>query len=289
RTGVDLLGETGGILRPANKWSLSSRISIPIGYEMTATAVQITAAMAAIANNGQYVKPHVLKEIRSPSKELIRKAEPELGARVCSPQTSKTLLDMMEQVVVHGTGKEAAVPGFRVGGKTGTTRKDKKSDSDERLYYASFIGVVPIESPRLVIYTWVDEPKNEKYGGTVAAPIFRMVAEHATRVLNIQPTQPINTGKASVVEDDDDEVIDNVVTDSLPSGPIVPREMGDGDVLMPNLVGKTMKEVVDELGRLKVECDIVGTGAVVQQQPEANISLPKGDHAVVILGERPQD
>ena len=100
--------------------------------------------------------------------------------------------------------------------------------SDERLYYASFIGVLPLEAPRLVIYTWIDEPKNEKYGGTVAAPIFRMVAEHATRVLNIQPTQPINPGKKPV-DDSDDPVIDDVVADSMPAGPIVPRELDDGE------------------------------------------------------------
>jgi cell division protein FtsI/penicillin-binding protein 2 len=192
RTGIDLPGESAGRLYPLDAWSGFSRISVSFGYELMLTPVQVISAVSAIANGGQYMRPHVLKEIRSPQNELIRRYEPENLGKVCEPETAKILLSMMEQVVVMetGSGKIAAVPGYRVGGKTGTTRKDDKpsEDSPENRYYSSFAGIIPLDRPKIAIYCWIDEPKGKTiYGGKVAAPVFQRVAEHAMRVLAIPP------------------------------------------------------------------------------------------------------
>ncbi|NQU41830.1 hypothetical protein HQ520_00995, partial [bacterium] len=234
-----------------------------------------------------YMKPHVVQEIRSPTNEVLHRANPNPVRTVCSPQTSKIVLNMMEEVVQHGTGTEAALPGYRVGGKTGTTRKlgGTAEDSNARRYYASFIGVLPIDSPRLVIYTWIDEPQKARYGGTVAAPVFRTVAEHATRVLGIEPTEPLPEKgleeqsprpERVLVQEESDEVGDEVLVDK-PEG-----------VLMPDLTGLTVREVAEELNELSIDAEMIGTGVAVQQQPLPNMPLDGNTRSLVIFG-RPSE
>jgi cell division protein FtsI (penicillin-binding protein 3) len=281
RTEIDLPGEGCGIMHPLKDWDAGSRISLPIGYEITLTPVQVAAAMAAIANNGEYVRPHVLKEVRSPKGELLYRAQPVVVGRVCSPQTTKILLDMMEEVVQHGTGKEAALPGYRIAGKTGTTVKQFGSvdDPNKDAYYGSFLGVFPAEAPRVVVYAWIDEPKEDKFGGTVAAPICRMVAEHATRILGIEPTMPIPSEVPR--ETDEPQSPETMIVETNSLSPALP----DGDlVLMCDLKGLTLREAVEKLNEMKMDADLVGTGVVIQQQPPPQTPVDTQARALVVFG-----
>lgn len=279
-TGIDLPGESGGILHPVKRWSGASIISLSIGYEITLTPVQVAAAMAAIANGGKYVRPHVLQEVRSPAGELVYRAEPEAVGTVCSPQTSEIVLRMMEEVVADGTGKNAAVEGYRVGGKTGTTRKhDRPGSDDGPSYYASFLGVLPVDAPRLVIYTWIDDP-NGKWGGAVAAPVFKHVAEHAVRVLNIPPSAPPSAPEPARPP----AVVAATAGLALPGAPMGAGRRGKaGGGPMPNLTGMTLREAAEALSALGLDAQMVGWGTVVRQQPEPGAPIEPHARGLIVL------
>jgi cell division protein FtsI/penicillin-binding protein 2 len=198
---IDLPGEGTGVLRSLDKWSSLSRSSLPMGYETSLTPMQVISALGAVANDGLRLRPHLLKEVRSPQGELIKTMEPHPVERVARPETCKTIRDLMEGVVLEGTGDEAAIPGYRIGGKTGTSVKyntRSEGDDDSRKYYASFAGLLPIDAPRLAIYCYVDEPRGAKYGGTVAAPIFREIAIAAAHIFGIPPNDPVAFQQATV-------------------------------------------------------------------------------------------
>jgi membrane peptidoglycan carboxypeptidase len=274
------------------KWGLPSRISVPIGYEITLTPIQVAAAAAAIVNNGHYMQPHVLLEVRTAKNELIRRFEPRHIRDVCSPQTTRIMLDLMEEVVLHGTGKDAAVPGYRVGGKTGTTVKAGPSGGGEgdesptpgKRYYASFIGVIPLEKPRLVIYTWIDEPLGEKYGGTVAAPIFRMVAEQAVRMLGIEPSS--DPALAIAAKSDTDKAGKPAKPQATPAPALAEMPavaLPDSQGTMPDLTGLTMLEAASRLQHLKADAKMVGWGVAVRQQPPPGTPLEASTRGLVVF------
>lgn len=278
-TGVDLPGEGAGIMYNIDRWTYQSRISLPIGYEILCTPIQIASAMAGIANKGLYVKPHVLKEIRSPKNELVYQYVPRVTHRVCSPQTTEILFSMMEDVITTGTGDQAAVPGYRIGGKTGTTVKDKAAGDDRpgKRYYASFLGVAPIGGPRsVVIYTWVDEP-NVKWGGSVGAPLFGQVAEHTLRVLGIAPTEPVvpRPTPRETVQSEPAEPPRKLVS-ALPAP-------ADGGLLMPDFTGQSVREVAATLHRLGIDAQLTGWGTAVQQRPLPGEVLANNTRGLIVF------
>jgi len=283
RTGIDLPGEEPGMMRPLDKWNEYSRVSLPIGYEITLTPIQVAAAMAAIANRGEYVRPHVLKEIRSPRNEVLYRAKPEVLGRVCSPQTAEIVLGMMERVVLEGTGQLAALPGYRAAGKTGTTVKNDTTpsgeDSEGKCFYASFLGVLPVQAPRLVIYCWIDEP-NVRWGSQVAAPLCRKVADHATRILGIRPSEVIPT-VADAEETEPDALAEKIAGVEHPELG-VPAARGV-EFTMPDLTGLTVREAADKLHRLQIDAQLTGWGVAVRQQPAPGEPLP-ASRALVIFG-----
>jgi cell division protein FtsI (penicillin-binding protein 3) len=170
-TGEGVPGEASGLIQPPKNWSGSSYGSIPIGMGMSTTALQMTAVYAAIANGGVWVQPHLVKARISPDGKVTPAPEPRTQ-RVLSTQTADQLRQMLEAVVVAdgATGRKAAVPGFRVGGKTGTGKfvgpDGKYVDGD----VGSFIGIGPIDAPRYVIGVFAHTPRGE--GGDIAAPAF---------------------------------------------------------------------------------------------------------------------
>lgn len=282
KTEVDLTGEATGIMRPLSQWTRQSMISLSIGYEITVTPVQVAAAAAAIANDGFYMRPHVLKEIRSPRGKLLYQKRPEKLRRVCSPHTSEILLGLLEEVVDHGTATEAAIPGYRVGGKTGTTVQHVPTGRHNinRSYYSSFLGILPLNHPRLVIYTWVDDPNPEKgrYGGDVAVPIFRSVAAHSMRVLGIAPTEPVQTAQRPAP----------VLVQASETEPLTPADIARAGDVMPDLTGLTLREVAKELQALRMDARLMGSGVVVRQQPLPGKKIPCSTRGLVILEPHPE-
>ncbi len=194
QTKIDLPGENKGIFHDFSEWSMATRSSLPMGYEAGLTPIQVIAVLGAVGNDGVRLRPHLLKHVRSIHGEMLREGETQTVDRVAAPETCKTIRGLMEAVVLEGTGKKnAQIPGYRVGGKTGTTVKYNSASADEehRKYYASFAGLLPIDEPRFAIYCYVDEPQGAKYGGDVAAPIFREIALATARIFGIPPSDPV--------------------------------------------------------------------------------------------------
>ncbi len=189
KTGINLPAETSGILRPPDKWNGDSLASMSIGYEIGVTALQSASAFATIANDGVKIQPHIIKEIRQSDGKTVSTIKPEMK-RIVSVETARDLRKMLRQVVLDGTAKTAQLTGYTSAGKTGTAWKyDAKIKAVNRnKYVSSFIGFAPADDPRVVIAIVVDEPQGAfRYGGQVAGPVFREIAEQVLPELNVKP------------------------------------------------------------------------------------------------------
>ncbi len=190
-TGVDLPGESKGILRRLENWSAISIGSISMGQEVGVTPIQLISAVSAIANGGMLHKPHVVAELRGekqvvPPEGSFAPAEPK---KVIRPETAATLRRLMEGVVLEGTGKLAHLDGWTAAGKTGSAQKiDPATGRYSRTQLiASFTGFAPISNPAVTILVSLDSPVGQHEGGQVAAPVFKRVAEQVLPYLDHQP------------------------------------------------------------------------------------------------------
>lgn len=271
RTGIDLPGEGAGILYPPSRWSIWSRTSLPMGYEMALTPMQIVCATAALVNGGELVQPHVVREIRDSRGNVVWQRERTIRHRVIRPATSLMMREMMEDVVVNGTGKAARIPGYRVGGKTGTTRKSQVLTHRE--YIASFAGALPMDAPRVAIYCYVDNPQGAYYAGTVAAPLFREVAEALILHLGIMPSEVPQEAMASRGESGAPGVMRRVEeTPGMRSS-----------MEMPELTGLTMAEARRQLPAALRNVRFVGSGRLVDQSPLPGARFDLATEAVLIF------
>jgi cell division protein FtsI (penicillin-binding protein 3) len=188
KTGIDLPGEVSGWMVPPEKWSGTSIGAIPIGQEVAVTPLQVLRAYAAIANGGFLVRPHVVSEVISPDGQALVSFRNMEKKRVLSARTAEIFKDILKSVVEEGgTGRSASVNGNEVAGKTGTAQMINpltKRYSKEK-YVSSFVGFVPADDPKLAIIVVVYEPKGQIYGGVVAAPVFRDIADKALSYLDI--------------------------------------------------------------------------------------------------------
>ncbi len=180
RTGVELPGESRGVVNPLNQWRPDSIGSVAIGQEVSVTLLQAVSAMAAIANRGLWVQPHVVKQIVSQSDRILYEAKPETR-QIVKPETAATMAALLERVVTHGTARSAIhLTGYSAAGKTGTPQKAVgRSGYSSGKYMPTFAGFVPAQNPRFAIIVMVDEPVGLYHGGSVAAPIFNLIAESA--------------------------------------------------------------------------------------------------------------
>ena len=177
RAGIGLAGEISGIVPSPKNWSRSSIINIPIGQGVAVTPLQLVCAFGAIANNGMLMKPRILTHIDDADGKIIESYDPEAVRQVISKETSWQVRGVLEGVVAKGTGKKAVVPGFKAAGKTGTAQKILPNGTySHDKFFASFVGFVPYDEPKVVIAVSVDEPHPVYYGGDVAAPIFSKIA-----------------------------------------------------------------------------------------------------------------
>ena len=181
-TGIDYPGESRGIVLPASKWSGSTIGNVPIGQGIAVTPIQLASAYAAIANGGVWRQPHLIDHIGGAY------ATPKRRRRVVRRWVAQQVTSMLQNVVLDGTGTLAQIPGYHVAGKTGTAAKpDSDGGYSDSRYVASFVGYVPASRPRLVVLVAVDEPKGAIWGGAVAAPAFRQIAEPTLQYLEVPP------------------------------------------------------------------------------------------------------
>ncbi|HLM58230.1 MAG TPA: penicillin-binding protein [Pyrinomonadaceae bacterium] len=297
KTGVELPGETAGLLRKVEKWQPSSIGSIAIGQEIGVTPVQMAASYTAIANDGVRVSPHLVKEVRDAEGNVVERAEPETH-RVVSAETARTLRGMLETVTVKGTAKQARLEGYTAAGKTGTAQKiDPKTRAySATKHVASFVGFAPVENPAAVIIVMVDEPVGAYHGGDVAAPIFREIADQVLPYLDVMPTEDPSAeddkksasrlvAKAEKAAPADEKPAVSAPTAMLPEvarvgrgelSEVVYAPAGDRALLMPDLRGRSVRDVARVCAQLGLELEARGEGLAVRQSPAAGQSVEAG-------------
>jgi cell division protein FtsI (penicillin-binding protein 3) len=321
-TGIDLPGESRGMLARYQKWGSYSIGSIAMGQEVGVTPVQLISAVSAIANGGLLYKPRVVQEIRKGDQRVALDTKPSAltePKRVVRPQTAATMRRLMEGVVLVGTGKAARLDGWTSGGKTGTAQK---IDEDTGRYsahnvIASFSGFAPINNPAVTILVSIDSPAGWPHGGgDVAAPVFKRIAEQVLPYLNVAPDVPISPklmmanyrgnsrGKNNLQDAADDLApVDfqsaSEAEEKTPVAAAVKTEkaMGaakaaevtvvldqGGEILLPDFHGKTMREVTETCLRLGLEPVLVGSSLATQQSPAAGTKLRRGAKVTVQFG-----
>jgi cell division protein FtsI (penicillin-binding protein 3) len=193
KSNIDLPGEVAGLLRSPREWGRRSVASISMGQEIAVTPLQMVAAVSAVANGGTLMKPFIVSEVRNINGLPVAHTLPQHRRRVISTETARTLTGILEGVVTNGTGGKAAIPGYRVAGKTGTAQKvDPRTGAySSMLLVGSFVGYVPAEDPQLSMVVVIDEPHGEGWGGVVAAPVFRKVGEQVLNYLGIPAEGPV--------------------------------------------------------------------------------------------------
>jgi len=287
KTGVDFPGESSGLLRDSRSWSQVAVGTISFGQGIAVTPVQMVSAMSAIANGGHMIKPHLVSEIIV-SDGTRRNISLDKDDRVISKETALTVTRFMGEVVSpEGTGKKAMVEGYKVAGKTGTAQKPREGELGyaDGLYVASFMGFLPAGDPRLAMIVVIDEPDPRRpWGGEVAAPVFKDIAEKAMMLLNV-PSE----GDAPAITQDED--IKRIASASSEARKIRQwerkrnwNEKGErrtqgGKMTVPDLRGFTLRQALRELEGLPVQIQVAGTGVVAAQSPEPG-ALIKGQGAV---------
>ncbi|MGI8731690.1 MAG: penicillin-binding protein [Pyrinomonadaceae bacterium] len=306
RTGIELPGETAGLLRPVGRWQPSSIGSIAIGQEIGVTPLQMAAAFGALANEGVRVAPHLVREIRTPAGATVYQANPE-QRRVVNGETARALRRMLESVTLNGTAKLAQLNGYTAAGKTGTAQKiDPKTKTYSRTkHVASFVGFAPVENPAVVIIVVIDEPGGAYHGGDVAAPVFRTIAEQTLPDLGVVPDTYFKLPEGLVAEAADSEDADGPTRTRLEKGqndearratmPSVGGRDSKGDeviyavanngfMLMPDLSGRSVRDVARACTQLGLRVEARGEGRVTKQNPAPGTELASGQIVYIDFG-----
>ena len=189
KTGIDCPGETTGSLSHYSSWSDIDIGAVSFGHGISVSAVQLITAVSAIANDGILMKPYIVKEVTDQNGNTVKVFQPQQVRRAVSARTAGIVKKIMKTVITEGgTGVNAALDGYSVCGKTGTTRKlDENGKYSDSKHMASFVGFTPADHPEIAILVVIDEPKETYYGGAVAAPVFKDIAQQTLSYLNIAP------------------------------------------------------------------------------------------------------
>jgi cell division protein FtsI (penicillin-binding protein 3) len=267
QTGIDLPGESRGLLRAPGRWSGLSLATMAIGQEISVTGVQMLAAFAAIANEGRLMQPHLVRALLDEEGHEVHRVEPRAVRQVIAPETAATLTSILTAVVADGTGHKARLPGYAVAGKTGTAQK---RDPHTRTYsrkpgVLSFAGFVPADAPRLAILALLDEPKTVVWGSEAAAPIFAAVAGQALRHLDVAPREDVGTI----------QIVRGAGPDT-PSALEIPADADSADGVMPDLSGKSLRHALALLAAHDLDIAVSGRGLVVRQIPSPGTPLSPG-------------
>jgi cell division protein FtsI (penicillin-binding protein 3) len=300
RTGVELPGETSGLVRPVGRWQPSSIGSIAMGQEVGVTPLQMAAAYGTVANDGVRVAPHIVREIRDRSGAIVYSAKPE-QRRVISIETANQLKGMLEGVTLRGTAKKAQLDGYTAAGKTGTAQKiDPRTHTYSRTkFIGSFVGFAPVANPAVVIIVVIDEPAGAYHGGTVAAPVFSEIAEQILPYLGISPdTEVKNTQEliaktilpALTISSSPEERKVTPQTAASPEvtqvsgGEVVYAAANRDAILMPDLRGRSVRDVARTCSQLGLQVEARGEGRVWRQLPAPGAEVMTGQTVQVDFG-----
>ncbi|MBN2527212.1 MAG: hypothetical protein JXR76_12530 [Deltaproteobacteria bacterium] len=294
KTNVQVPYEMRGLLQHHNEWSEFLTATIAFGQGIGVTGIQMATALSTIANGGKLMKPNLIRKVTDAEGEIILENTPTVRRRVISRRTARLVTDMMTAVTEEGgTGSEAALEGYLVAGKTGTAQKSTGAHGyrDKEKFVASFFGFVPADNPRMVISVVIDEPLVSYYGGTVAAPALRRIADKALRDMGVTPNFTVRRGNpASKAEDaelstereQEGTVVENTAVNEQ-AAMITPAEipLKKGQVRTPKLIGLPMGLVVSELAEFELRPLFFGTGVAAEQTPAPGVPIDKGEYVQV--------
>jgi len=283
KSNIDLPGEVSGYLRNKSQWYGVDLATISFGQGISVSAIQLATAMSAIANGGTLMQPYIVEKIIDGKGNVLKSFSPLSRQKVISPETAGAVARMMEGVAADGgTGTAAAVDGFRVAGKTGTAQKadpvTKGYSADKRT--ASFVGIVPVDNPRLTIVVIVDEPKTSSYGGVVAAPAFSAIARQSLCYLRVAPNQPLKK-KPGVIEVKQSEPQVASAAEELEE--ISPESQSQGGLTMVNFRGMSMRQVLQLMEKKGLNVRLIGSGRVIEQSPPPGQKINQSDPVWVRL------
>jgi cell division protein FtsI (penicillin-binding protein 3) len=281
----DFPSENPGIVWSADKLTDSALASISMGYQVAVTPLQMVAAVSALANGGQYVEPRVVRAVYHDG--VRYQAAPKVVRRTVSADTAAALVSIMEQVVTDGTAKRAKIDGYTGAGKTGTAQKLIKGRYSHSDHFASFIGFLPSRDPALAIVVVIDSAHgpNGDHGGTVAAPIFRNIAEPALRYLGIAPT--INPAPPVLVARQEIESTNPSTTSGADAEPLI-TFVADGPAgTVPDLHGLSAREAIRKLAAIGMTARVSGDGFVTSQDPEPGAAAEPDSTCRLVLERSP--
>ena len=282
RLSPDLSGEERGIV-----WSQlndSALASVSIGYQIGVTPLQMATAVSSIANGGQLIEPRVVRAIRTEGGRLA--VEPKVLRRTITPETAAQLTTMMEGVVERGTAMKAQIEGFTIAGKTGTAAKLVNRAYSKSDYMSSFVGFLPSRQPVVTILVVIDSPRGAFYGGAVAAPVFKRIAEAAMRHLGVPST--INPAPTVLsARSRSRGAAAQTVTGPIARPAVVPAVFPQDAV--PDLRGAGAREAVSRLVALGIRPRLHGDGVVLRQRPAPGTPLAETARAELWLGRLPPD
>lgn len=297
--GLPLPGQSIGVLRPRDRpWVQVETASASFGQGISITSMQLAAAVASVGNRGQLLEPVLIKRVTDSTGVVLEEPKARVRRATTSPGVAKMLLEMLVSVTEgEGTGVEANIPGFRVAGKTATAQKidPETGRYTDTHYVASFVGLVPAERPRLAIVVMIDEPLAGTYaGGSVAAPVFRRVAEMALSYLGVTPDAKNEKGISAATDlaksaDPATEAYKVIGggQDAEPELPKTPaRKPKQGEVVVPDLSGYPAREAITRAVALGLMPSIEGSGRVLRTDPPA-LDVVKAGTPIVITLEPP--
>ena len=282
RLSRDFPAETSGIVWDASQLDESALASVSMGYQVGVTALQMAAAVSSVANGGNLMEPRVVRAIMQGGRRV--RVTPRRIRTTINADTAAALTGVMEAVVERGTATKAKIPGYAIAGKTGTAAKLIDGHYSRTDYNASFVGFIPSRKPVLTIIVVIDSPHAGTYfGGTVAAPIFKRIAEASLRQLGVGPTveaaSPVLVARRRVQPE-----MPTVGTSAVPSVLTV-----DGFInahALPDLRGLSAREVVRTLIRIGMTAKLSGEGFVIGQDPAPGAPIEPGATCEVRLARR---
>ena len=278
-----LRGESAGIVWDVSRLNPSALASVSMGYQIGVTPVQMATAVSAIANGGQLVAPRIVRAIIRDGRRT--EAPPRGARRTVTPETSASLTTIMEAVVTDGTGKTARVDGYTVAGKTGTAAKLENGRYSKSDYIGSFVGFVPSRQPALTVLVVIDSPHGKGYyGGVVAAPVFKRIAEQALLHLGVAPTINSEPPVLVVRHDGAPRARPAPARATAVLSPILDQPAASG--LVPELRGMSAREAVQALARVGLVPHVTGDGQVAEQDPASGMAVERGATVVVHLSRR---
>ena len=262
KTGIDLIGEENGLLFPLDRVGPVELGTTSFGQGVSVTPIQQMAAVSAAINGGKLMKPYIAKEWRdSVTHDVIGRTLPTEVRQVITPEVSAQVRYALESVVARGTGGNAYIEGYRVGGKTGTAQKVRNGRYVDGEYIVSFIGFAPADDPQILVYFAVDNPKALAFGGLIAAPSVRSILESSLQYLQVEK----RTGGIS-----------KELNPALGERP---------PIEVPNMIGQTMKDVATIYDSLPLV--VSGKGKyVVQQSPAPGAKISQGEKIRIYLGDK---